>query len=75
MDRKNYGKDGDILLTFFIEKIFYLLSTILASLIGGLFINSVRGYVHLPPKNTIPVAIQISLLLFGLTRYYPTDFS
>jgi hypothetical protein len=75
MDRKNFDKDGDMLLTFFIEKNFYLLSTILASLIGGLFINSVRGYVHLPQKNTIPVAIQISLLLFGLTRYYSTPIS
>jgi hypothetical protein len=75
MDRKNNDKDGDILLTFFFEKNFYLLSTILASLIGGLFIYSVRGYVHLPPKNTIPFAILISLLIFGLTRYYSTLIS
>jgi hypothetical protein len=75
MDMKNYDKDGDILLTFVLEKNFYLLSTILACLIGGLFINSVLGYVHLPQKNTIPLAIQISLLIFGLKMYYPNDFS
>jgi len=75
MDRKNNDKDGDILLTFFIEKNFYLLSTILASLIGRLVIYSVRGSVHLPQKNTIPLADLISLLIFGLTRYYSTSIS
>jgi hypothetical protein len=36
---------------------------------------SVRGYMHLPQKNTIPPAIQISLLIFGLTSYYSTSIS
>src|SRR5438093_213945 len=42
----------------------------LVSVFGGVVIYSVLSHVLVPHQITIPVAIIMSILIFGLTRYY-----
>jgi hypothetical protein len=57
-------------LTSLFEKDVSLLFTILPSLIGGLFVYYVFGYIFIPKRIKFPPTIRISLLIFALTRDY-----
>ncbi|HZD82724.1 MAG TPA: hypothetical protein VE076_07605, partial [Nitrososphaeraceae archaeon] len=43
------------------------------ALISGLTIYFIFLYLFIPNRITLPVSIVISLLVFGLTKYYTAD--
>jgi hypothetical protein len=49
-----------------------ILITITGSLVAALFVYSLLSYLFIAPRITIPVSIIMSILIFGLTRYYDT---
>ena len=46
------------------------LITIIGSVVPAFFVYSILSYLFIEPKITIPLSISISILIFGLTRYY-----
>jgi hypothetical protein len=55
--------------TFFQNK-FLLLAAAAISLTSGLVVYSILGYMLMPHEIIVPLAIIISTLVFGLSRYY-----
>jgi hypothetical protein len=58
-------------LTLHFKKLDYL-TTAIGSIVTGLVVYSMLSYLLVVPRITIPIAIVISLLTFGLTKYYST---
>lgn len=56
-------------MTFNFEKSHYLVTSIVCA-IAGICVYSVLTYVLVAPRITIPISIIISILIFGLTKYY-----
>jgi hypothetical protein len=48
----------------------YIISSILGALIAGLLVYFILWYLFIPYKYTIPLSVFVSLLSFGLTKYY-----
>jgi hypothetical protein len=56
--------------TTFFENKFLLLTAAAISLTSGLVVYSTLAYMLMPHKIIVPLAIIISILVFGLSRYY-----
>jgi hypothetical protein len=60
-------------LTLHFDKLDYI-TTIIGSSIAGLVVYSILSYLLVAARITIPAAVVISLLIFGLTKYYSTSY-
>jgi hypothetical protein len=60
-------------LTLNFEKSDYL-TTIIGSIFSGFFVYSVLSYLYVAPRITIPISIVMSMLIFGLTKFYSTSY-
>ena len=49
-------------------------ATIVVSLIGGLFVYSILSYLLVAQRISISVAVAMSILIMGLTKYYCTPY-
>src|SRR5438093_6554660 len=49
--------------------------SIISSIICGFFVYFVLSYLLVMPRITIPISVSVSILIFGLTRYYSASYS
>lgn len=61
-------------MTFNFEKRDYLVISIISG-IAGMCVYSVLAYLFVSPRITIPISIIISVLIFGLTKYYTASYT
>jgi hypothetical protein len=49
--------------------------SIISSICSGFFVYFVLSYLLVMPRITIPISVSVSILIFGLTRYYSALYS